>query len=569
MFKKNESYKQYGLFGITDSLSDSQLSMMETSIEHSFFVNIFSKINEKEFDVLYSTKKSRPNVPVNQLVGALILKHLYNWTYQQLFMNLNFNLLTRHAIGVQNLGGSVFAEASIFNFQKKVIEYYIQTGRDLLTEVFDSLTSTQLKEFGIKTDIQRGDSFLLGSNIFDFTRLQLLIEVLLRFYRILDTEDKEAYMELLAAYSRQTAGQYIYKIEKDELPKEIKQLADVYHKLYIQLGDKYKDAAGFSIFNRVYNEHFVVAESKVEVIPSNELHSSILLSPDDTEATFRNKGRANGKGFNGHISETANPGNKFNLITDVTVTPNNEDDANILAQRLPSMVEKTPDLSEYHADGNYGNPTVDVITQNNSIMLIQTAVRGRKSQTKLKIEEDEAGYLWVSCSQGQRVKGEITNNKEGARIGKAVFDNERCQLCPYQDKCIAKAAGGKRTEKKHIWYFNEMRILSHKRLHNIYKIPEERRKLRANVEATIKEVKRGIKNGKSRLRGLVRNRFYLTLTSISVNLTRIHKYEINKGLFDHFCHIMKDLLPKTELILIAYDAFSVKETRKTNLLMKL
>ena len=568
MFKKNESYKQYGLFGITDSLSDSQLSMMETSIEHSFFVNIFSKINEKDFDVLYSTKKSRPNVPVNQLVGALILKHLYNWTYQQLFMNLNFNLLTRHALGVQNLGGSIFAEASIFNFQKKVIEYYIQTGRDLLTEVFDSLTSTQLKEFGIKTDIQRGDSFLLGSNIFDFTRLQLLIEVLLRFYRILDTEDKEAYIELLADYSRQTAGQYIYKIEKDELPKEIKQLADVYHKLYIQLGDKYKDVAGFSIFNRVYNEHFVVAESKVEVIPSNELHSSILLSPDDTEATFRNKGRANGKGYNGHISETANPGNKFNLITDVTVTSNNEDDANILAQRLPSMVEKTPDLSEYHADGNYGNPTVDVITKNNSIMLVQTAVRGRKSQTKLKIEEDEAGYLWVSCSQGQRVKGEITNNKEGARIGKAVFDNERCQLCPYQDKCIAKAAGGKRTEKKHIWYFNEMRILSHKRLHNIYMIPEERRKLRANVEATIKEVKRGIKNGKSRLRGLARNRFYLTLTSISVNLTRIHKYEINKVLFDYFFHIMKGLLPKTETIVIVYYAFLIKETRKTNLLMK-
>ena len=111
-----------------------------------------------------------------------------------------------------------------------------------------------------------------------------------------------------------------------------------------------------------------------------------------------------------------------------------------------------------------------------------------------------------------------------------------------------------------------MRILSHQRLHNIYKIPEERRKLRANVEATIKEVKRGIKNGKSRLRGLVRNRFYLTLTSISVNLTRIHKYEINKVLFDYLCNIMKGLLPKTEPILIAYDAFLVEETRKTNLL---
>lgn len=84
----------------------------------------------------------------------------------------------------------------------------------------------------------------------------------------------------------------------------------------------------------------------------------------------------------------------------------------------------------------------------------------------------------------------------------------------------------------------------------------------ANVEATVKVVKRGIKNGKSRLRGLVRNRFYLILTSISVNLTRIHKYEVNKVLFDYFCHIMKGLLQKTEPILKAYDAFLVKEISK-------
>ena len=569
MFKKNETYKQYSLFGVTDSLSEHQRSMLKTSIEHSFFVNIFSKINENDFDVLYSTKKSRPNIPVNQLVGALILKHLYNWTYQHLFMNLNFNILTRHALGVQNLGGSIFAEASIFNFQNKVIEYYVQTGHDLLTAVFDSLTAVQLKEFGIKTDIQRGDSFLLGSNIFDYTRLQLLIEVLLRFFRIMDNEDKEKYVELLSVYTRQTAGQYIYKLEKDDLPKEIQQLADIYHKLYVQSEEKYKDVAVFSIFKRVYNEHFIVIENKVGVLPTNELHSGILFSPDDEEATFRYKRGFFSKGYNGHISETANPENKFNLITDVAVTPNNEDDAKILENRLPYMVEKTPELSEYHADGKYGSPNVDVITKNNSIMLIQTAVRGRKSQSKVILEKDGAGDFWVSCSQGQRVKGEITTGTEGARHGRAVFDDDRCKLCPYQNKCLARPVGGKRTEKKRIWYFNEIKILSHQRSHNIYKIPEERRKLRSNVEATIKEVKRGIKNGKSRLRGLIRNSYYLTLTSISVNLTRIHKYEIIKDLFDCFCLIMKDLLPRTVPILIAYDLVLIKETPKSDFLMRL
>jgi len=560
MFKKNESYKQYDLFSVTDSLSDNQRSMLESSIEHSFFINIFSKINESDFDVLYSTKTSRPNVPVNQLVGALILKHLYNWTYQQLFMNLNFNILTRHALGVQNLGGSIFAEASIFNFQNKVIEYYVQTGHDLLTTVFDSLTAVQLKEFGIKTDIQRGDSFLLGSNIFDYTRLQLLIEVLLRFFRVLDSEDKVKYLELLSVYTRQTAGQYIYKLEKDDLPKEIQQLADIYHKLYVQLEEKYKDVAVFSIFKRVYNEHFVVLENKVEVLPTNELHSAILFSPDDDEATYRYKRGVFSKGYNGHISETANPKNKFNLITDLAVTPNNVDDAKIFENRLPHMIEKTPELSEYHADGKYGSPNLDVLAKNNSIMLIQTAVRGRKSESKVILEKDGAGEFWVSCSQGQRVKGEITTNTEGARHGRAVFNDDRCKLCPYQNKCLARPVGGKRKETKRIWYFNETKILSHQRSQNIYKIPEERRKLRSNVEATIKELKRGIKNGKSRLRGLIRNSFYLTLTSISVNLTRIHKYGFINVLFGCFDRIMKDLLLTTVQILIAHDPVWIKET---------
>jgi hypothetical protein len=558
MFKKNESYKQYNLYDIADSLSDHQRFMMETSIEHSFFINIFSRINERNFEELYSNKKSRPNVPVNQLVGALILKHLYNWTYQQLFMNLNFNVLTRHALGVHTLSGSIFAEASIFNFQNKVIEHYVQTGNDLLTEVFDSLTASQLKEFGIKTDIQRGDSFLLGSNIFDYTRLQLLIEVLLRFFRILDHEDKEAYFELLYVYTRQSAGQYIYKLKKEDLPKEISQLAGIYHELYVSLHEKYKDAAIFKIFNRVYNEHFVVIEGKVEVIPTNKLHSAILISPDDEEATFRHKRGTNSKGYAGHISETANPMNKLNLITDIKVTPNNEDDARILESRLPYMITKTPDLSEYHADGNYSNPIVDVITNGNSILLIQTAVRGRKSETKLRIENDGAGELWVSCSQGQRVKGEITTQEEGARFGRAVFNHEQCKLCPYQAKCLARVVGGEKTDKKHIWYFNEQKILSHLRLHNIYKIPEERRKLRANVEATIKELKRGIRNGKSRIRGLIRNRFYLTLTSISVNLTRIHKYNINGSFFVWVYRFLSNFLLVINPMLVVSDPFIVR-----------
>lgn len=524
MFRKNEDYKQFDIFGVTNSLSEKQSKLLSHSIEHSFFENIFSNIKESDFKVLYSDKKSRPNVPVNQLVGALILKHLFNWTYEALFRNLNFNILTRHAIGIQSINESVFSEASIYNFQNKVLQYYIETGKDLLTEVFDKLTASQLKEYSIKSDIQRGDSFLIGSNIFDYTRLQLLIEVLLRLYRILDEQDKHQCSEVLQSYAKQTAGQYIYKLSKENLPKEIEQLAGIYHRMFTSYKDKYGDITAFNIFERVYHEHFTVLKDKVGVIPNGQLNSSILMSPDDPEATYRTKGKKDSKGYSGHISETANPSNKLNLITDVAVVPNNVDDAEVLERRLPEMVDKTPELSEYHADGNYGSPTVDVLMEAHKIKQIQTSVRGRKAFAKMEINETAPGDYRVTCEHGQTVKATKAIKGKNAKRLRAVFDYNKCSQCPLNMKCKARVSGGKTKQTRRIWYFSVEKIRLHRRMQNLNTLPPERQKLRANVEATVKEVKRGIKDGKVRVRGHAKVKIYLSMSSIAVNLARIYRY---------------------------------------------
>ncbi|MEJ2628791.1 MAG: transposase, partial [bacterium] len=504
----------HDLFGVSNALSEKRHKILECSVEHVFFINVFSKIRECDFKILYSSKKSRPNVPVNQLVAALILKHLYNWTYNELFRNLNFNVLTRHAIGIQTLGEDIFSEASIFNFQNRIIEYYLRSGKDLLTEIFDSLTREQLREFGVKTDIQRGDSFLIGSNIFDYSRLQLLIEILLRLYRIFEKEDIPIYSKLLEDYTKQTSGQYVYKIHKEDLPKEIEQLAKIYHDLYITIEKKYRKTSAFSIFKRVYNEHFVVLNKKIKVIPSGQLNSGILMSPDDETATFHKKREICSKGYCGHISETSNPENKFNLITDIEIKPNNISDSKILEDRIPEMVRKTPELKEYHTDGGYGSPKVDELMEGNKINQIQTSISGRKAYAKISIIEADKNEYWATCEFGQKVKAEKT-----ARNWRAVFDNKKCLSCPLNQKCATKKHMGKTKKSNRIWYFTLEKIRLHKREQYYEKLPDKRKTLRANVEATVKEVKRGVKNGKVRIRCMVRIKFYLSMTSIAVNLT--------------------------------------------------
>ncbi len=44
-----------------------------------FADELFPAIDEKRFSVLYSEQESRPNTPVNVIVGALIIKEMFDY----------------------------------------------------------------------------------------------------------------------------------------------------------------------------------------------------------------------------------------------------------------------------------------------------------------------------------------------------------------------------------------------------------------------------------------------------------------------------------------------------------
>lgn len=523
MFRKNDSYRQLNLFSYENRLTKKQKKLWANSFENKFFESVFQQIDENSFKDLYSNKKSRPNVPVNQLIGALILKHLYNWTYNELFKHLTFNILTRHAIGINSLEIDIFSEASLFNFQNRVIKYFNCTGIDLIERVFDTLTAQQIKELSIDTSIQRGDSFLVGSNIFDYTRLQLLIEIIHRLFKILEIKDIQKLEDSYMPYTNQSSSQYIYRVKKDELPKEMNQLAILYYKTYTIIGEKYISKKEYQQFKRVFEEHFRISNTEqIEVIQSEQLNSSILMSPDDDEATFRKKGKQNSKGYSTHISETANPQNEINLITDVVVEPNNTDDAQILEKRLPKMKETTPELKEYFTDALYGNPKVDEFMSENTITQYQSNVRGKKSVADVKIEQRDEKVI-VSCAGGQFEEAKLTPGKNW----KVKFDYEKCKACGLLQSCKLNLMGGKKDPKYKVKYFKPELILAHHRIYNIDTLPKEKRSIRANVEASVKEMKRGMKNEKLRVRTRIRVSLHMIFTAIAINLTRICKLSID------------------------------------------
>ena len=60
---------------------------MEKSWAKVFADEIFPAIDEKRFSVLYSDKASRPNTPVNVIVGALIIKELFDYSDDEMVEN--------------------------------------------------------------------------------------------------------------------------------------------------------------------------------------------------------------------------------------------------------------------------------------------------------------------------------------------------------------------------------------------------------------------------------------------------------------------------------------------------
>ena len=424
---------------------------------------------------------------------------------------IDFNLLTRTALGLNKMDDMAFCEATFFNFQNRLLKHFTETGENLLERVFDGLTQEQLKKLKIKTDIQRSDSFMAMSNIRNYGRVQLLIEMLIRLYRVLQEEDQERFQDKLREYTKQTSGQYIYQLERAEIPRELEKLGELYHKLHQALKERYKEIEIFSIFERVYQEHFTIVKNRVAVKKNEELHSGILQSPDDLDATYRQKGEKTGKGQGINVTETANPKNELNLLTDIAVKSNHTEDSAIMNDRIASLKEKTPDLKELPTDGAYGSEDNDRKFEELKITHIQTAVKGLKSKVEMKIEETKENYQ-VSCPR-QKVKSEKTRIRH-----KVCFDKKVCEDCLLAGDCPTLI-------QKRVYYFTRKQYLTNQRKRNINTLLLKRRKLRPNVEATIKELAKPLNHkGKLRIRGQFKTMIYACSMGIAINFGRIHRY---------------------------------------------
>jgi hypothetical protein len=517
VFRPNETHRQQDVFGLETQLSPDLRKRLHGSKEYAFYQEVFCRIPEALFAELYKEEPaSRPNAPINVLVGAMILQHLRDWTFEELLDRVAFDLKVRAALGLWSLAEEPFCRATLFNFQKRLREHMGRTGQDKFQAVFDRLTVDQLERFGLKGTIQRCDSTQIGSNIRQYTRIELLVEVVLRMWRVLGEADQAEHEERFSVFVKaKTSGQFLYRLRRSEIDATLERLGGLYAWMVEALKAGYGSTEIYRTVARVFAEHFTRVEEKVVVRAAEQMGSDSLQSPDDPDATYRKKDEEAFQGFVLHATETADPENELQLITDVAVAPNNREDSRILHERLPAMHEKTPALCELHTDASYGSEDNDLREAGLGIEAVQTAIRGRVAQAPMQIDRGEADLLQIRCTGGHLVSGQPTEKHY-----KAEFSAASCAGCPFAAVCPTQLrAHGGRT-----FYFTEADVLKQARHRRLQTLPEERRTLRANVEATIKEFKAPCRNGKLRTRGLPAASRYAFLRAIAINFGRIYRY---------------------------------------------
>lgn len=529
MYKKNRRIQQPFLLSDINDLPERSLKYLHQSWAETFRKEVFLRIPEDSFQVLYDPGPSRPNVPVNILVGLEILKEGRGWSDEEMYDHFLFDLQVRYALGCDRFGEGDFDLRTTYYFRRRVSEYALRTGKNLFADVFQSVTDEQIQKYKLNTKLQRMDSTQILSNIADLSRLELLVIALQRLYRILSPADQVQYQDFFHPYLQETAGQYTYRIHgKEAVWRHIGQLGRVLADLLEKL-KSYHEEPVYQTVERFFEENFKWVESQVKAKSNAEIAPGCLQSFDDLEATYRVKCHRSYKGYVANITETCAPDNPLQLITDVQVEPNRVSDVSLLQKALSGLQERT-DLETLVTDGGYVSPDVDMKLMKSGIEQITTGLTGtlpdhqdgKKALSDFKMELDHEGNVTQAlCPMGQPATIHLSASQKSFKL---EFNPQACLTCPL-------FLGGQcpvQTNKKNTLCFLTVpkeRAISSQRRRRFELCKEEARALRPAVEATVFQVKHALKRGKVRVRGLFRTTWVIFCSALAANLIRIYRFE--------------------------------------------
>ena len=435
-FRKNDC-QQLSFVDSFWGLTEREKKVLQNSWAGIFADEIFPCIDEARFACLYSDVASRPNTPVNVILGALIIKELFDYTDDELVENLMLDLHLQYALHTTSCKEQPLSDKTLSRFRKRCYEYEQEHGVDLYKDFVEELSGKVAKMMKINGKIRRMDSMMIESNIRYLTRVELIYTCMANLCIRLSKDSSIKLDESLVKYIEPNNFNRMFYYDKETDPEEkAKCLLHDCDVLLGLCGQDFEDMKDYELFVRCLEEQTVVEDGcrRFRTKAERSMSSNMLQNPSDPEATYRSKAGKPHRGYVANIEESV--GVNGSIVTSYDYKQNTYSDSQFLKDRLEE-IETSDEKICITADGAYSGEENSKLAKEKNIELITTTLSGKETpdvfadftynEDGTKLESCAAGFAPEKCSY-RKSTGQIT----------ATFSGTTCLNCPHRRDCNPK-----------------------------------------------------------------------------------------------------------------------------------
>jgi hypothetical protein len=544
------NYTQMPLIDPLDQMPKYLRRLLEKGWTKDFREQLFPYINEHRFAVLYSKNPaSRPNSPVNVIIGLLMLKEVMQLTDEELIGSLHFDARYQYALNTIHIPAQPVSINTLTNFRERLAQYLTETGIDLIKQEVEDLGQRLAGYLRIDQQLLRMDSLMISSSCQKLSRIQLVYSVNHCMVKTLNKLQPEAIPENCKGYlEKGHKNETVYRTRDQEADSKLETLFKQTEALYraaIAAGGKVTSSKAFKILSRFIQEQTIPNEGEGLVPkPGKNISPESLQNPTDPDATYRRK-------YGPNIGYVANIVNAYDgknqVITHYDLEPNTYSDQKFTVDTIESLSQNPADnpvteKKNLITDGAYYSDNLAQTADAHNINLIPGELTGAKPKSeKLGYDQfkvDEETHQVTECPGGQKpdeayydVKGKCYTVK---------MSKEKCAVCPFQEQCPIKPQ-----KKMNVAYFSEKRYRTDQLRARMD--TKEYRKLtnsRAGVEGIPSVLRRRYRVDEMPIRGLVRSKIWFGFKIAAINFKSLVKWnrQMAKELLIHFCSVVIELL---------------------------
>lgn len=310
-------YQQISLFDSLGFLPERKQRILDKSWAKTFFEHIYTKIDEMIFAPLYSDKRnSRPNAPVNVIVGALIIKELSGLSDDEIIEECGFDFRYQYALHTTSFKDQPLSD---------------RTFRDLIRECISALSEEIRRYMDIAPTLKRMDSMMIGSNIRQMGRVELLYTCLSNLVHEVSKDGNTALLDGFNEYNNpDNRNRVIYHDRSTAQSEKLQKIIDDAVSFLPKCKERYEHTDDYQLLVRAINEQTKAGGDGKRIPKTKEdsMSSDILQNPSDPDATYRLKAGKAHRGYSANLVEAVSE--KGSVIIDYQYDVNTTSDASFI-----------------------------------------------------------------------------------------------------------------------------------------------------------------------------------------------------------------------------------------------